>query len=98
MPIYHKYRPYCFSNVSKSYVSKSVIVRYYQVVRKLLRFTRKVQFFVIMRYDLKHSTLEICKLYAATFYATAGKKKPYWLREKTEHDKHTCFLARFGFT
>ena len=72
MPIYQKYRPYCFSNVSKS-----VIVRYYQVVRKLLLFARKVQFFVIMRYDLKHSTLETCKLYAATFYATAGKKKTY---------------------
>ena len=57
--------------------SVKAIVRYYQVRRKLLRFTRKVQFFLIMRYDIKHSALKTYKLYAATFYATTGKKTHY---------------------
>ena len=70
--------PYTIStNLTAFHISKSVIVRYFHVIRKLLCFTRKVQFFVIMRYDIKHSTLEICKLYAATFYATTGKKTHY---------------------
>ena len=70
--------PYTIStNLTAFHVSKSVIVRYFQVIRKLLCFKRKVQFFVIMRYDIKHSTLETCKLYAATFYATTGKKTHY---------------------